>query len=39
MMVRIDAHLKAKDETLVGLLGPSPKAGPIDPALTDAVEA
>lgn len=39
MMVRIDAHLKAKGETLVGLIGLSPKAGPMDPELTDVVEA
>ena len=39
MMVRIDAHLKAKGETLVGLIGVSPKAGPMDPELTDVVKA
>ena len=39
MMVRIDAHLKAKGETLVELIGKSPKAGLMDPELTDVVDA
>ncbi len=39
MMARIDAHLKAKGETLIGLIGNSPKAGPMDPELTNVVDA
>ena len=39
MMVRIDAHLKAKGETLVDLIGNAPKAGSMDPELTGVVDA
>ena len=39
MMVRIDAHLAAKDKTLVGLNGVPPKVDPMDPELTEVVKA
>ena len=39
LMVRLDAHLKAKGERLVDVIGTSPKAGPMDPELTGVVDA
>ncbi len=39
LMVRIDAHLKARNESLIELIGVSPKAGPMDPELTAVVVA
>ena len=39
LMVRLDVHLKAKGESLVDVIGTSPKAGPMDPELTGVVDA
>ena len=38
VMVRLDAHLKATGESLIGLIGTSPKAGPMDPELTGVID-
>ena len=39
LMVRLDAHLKAKGESLIDVIGTSPKAGPLDPEATGIVDA
>ncbi len=39
LMVRLDAHIKAKGERLIDVIGTSPKAGPLDPEMTGVVDA